>query len=654
MCKLTHKGHLQYAKGDGIAFDDYLRREWPGITNRCVGRAEHSKRQDWICEASWKLYNFVEPITAYTVGTVLLGPNVLRDSVLTRLENMHYEAYVHCCAIMWKCVFHELRGLTNTKNLLNPMELNDLYDHLWNVGVLLQSEDPLSILDDEFRPRPRVRGNEAASRMFYVNLEQNKMAALAELRLFQQRTDIDVYRPIIMEVMNLFGLAIHTSLERTMGNYLKATDGIYRNELRDDWQLEKVSALLCTNNPAERPFAVAKAYMKIYQSLSLRTLAVFSLCMCNSSHRPAEGKGKQERTRKASVRGSGNALTAAPSLQRAVTKLCSVKRVNVGKVTAKLDSIFETNTQRAEARRDRKRKEDEEAAMRKIAKKANKFNNALEEPLAASIGDLLAHMKAMGNAVGVSKDYLKRQFNARLMRAEHDEFDYPSIGDTYRANTKKRKLKMTPNNNQNELEYLQKLVILMMKADSRRGAIDADDVPLSGLVRVVPTINVHSTSARAVKLRKEMEDKVCVNAAQGDDPWLVFLTDEYVGKICFLNDIAERHKLYRVCSIAYWTSTKTRFANWEATLEPIHMGPTGEFYVADEDVIIGPKGIRLTKSKVLLGYILAQYIDGDDEEPTRSDCVDLYIENALEKLKAYVFKIQQLQLKATNTTPNVF
>ena len=40
MSKLTHKGHLQYAKGDGIAFDDYLRREWPLIKNRCVGRAD--------------------------------------------------------------------------------------------------------------------------------------------------------------------------------------------------------------------------------------------------------------------------------------------------------------------------------------------------------------------------------------------------------------------------------------------------------------------------------------------------------------------------------------------------------------------------------------------------------------------------------------
>ncbi len=109
--------------------------------------------------------------------------------------------------------------------------------------------------------------------------------------------------------------------------------------------------------------------------------------------------------------------------------------------------------------------------------------------------------------------------------------------------------------------------------------------------------------------KQELEERVAIKATQGDDPWLVYLTDEYVGNICFLHYIAERHKLYRVFKIAYWASTKTRFSNWEATLEPIHLGPAGIFYVADEDVVICPKGIRVTKSKVLLGYILAQYIE---------------------------------------------
>ena len=78
-------------------------------------------------------------------------------------------------------------------------------------------------------------------------------------------------------------------------------------------------------------------------------------------------------------------------------------------------------------------------------------------------------------------------------------------------------------------------------------------------------------------------------------------------------------------------------------MEPVHLLSSGLFEVADEDTIIGPSGVRITKSKVLLGYILAQYIDGDDEEPTRSDCIDLYMENAIDKLKSYVFKLQQLK-----------
>jgi hypothetical protein len=117
----------------------------------CLGRAEHSKRQDWICKASWKFHNLIDPIIGYTVLTVRLGANILRNSILTRLENMHYEAYVHVCAILWKIAFEELRGLTNKKTIhdsgvgLNPMKLNDLYDHMWNLGTLLQSDDSFTV-----------------------------------------------------------------------------------------------------------------------------------------------------------------------------------------------------------------------------------------------------------------------------------------------------------------------------------------------------------------------------------------------------------------------------------------------------------------------------------------------------------------------------
>jgi hypothetical protein len=341
-------------------------------------------------------------------------------------------------------------------------------------------------------------------------LEKNKTAEREELKRYEQRSDLDIYQPILREVLLLFGTAIHTSLERTLGKYLKSTDGIYRNDIRDDWELKKVGKLLCTNNAAERPFAVAKgknptfsqhnltlllntffllirlAYMKTYQSLSLRTLAAFSLSMSNGSHRPAECKGKQKRTENKDTRQCGVALTAASDLQKAITNLCGVRKVNIGKVTAKLDAIFLTNSARADARRETKRKEEEEAEMRKIHKKGVKFNKFMEEPLAATIGDLVAHMNAMDNAIGVSKEYLKRQFNARLMRAENDDFNYPSIGDHFRANNKKRKIKMKPSDDQNEVEYLKSLVILMMKADSRRGAVDNEAIQLTGTLILLP------------------------------------------------------------------------------------------------------------------------------------------------------------------------
>ena len=70
----------------------------------------------------------------------------------------------------------------------------------------------------------------------------------------------------------------------------------------------------------------------------------------------------------------------------------------------------------------------------------------------------------------------------------------------------------------------------------------------------------------------------------------------------------------------------------------MHLDTLGEAFVADEDVVLGPRGMRLTKSGSLLGYIVAQYIDGDEEDPVRTQCVDLYIEDALPKHLAYLHR----------------
>ncbi len=160
-----------------------------------------------------------------------------------------------------------------------------------------------------------------------------------ELRNYETRGDIITDREKLITILNLAGQAIHTSLEYTMGKYLKATDGIYRNETRSDWEVEAVPNLLSTNNAAERPFGIAKVYCDIYPSMNLRTLASFSLSMANGSHRTAATPGKQKRTAHGTVFAGGAAFTAAPEVQAAVTTLCGVRRVKKGEVTIFLDRV---------------------------------------------------------------------------------------------------------------------------------------------------------------------------------------------------------------------------------------------------------------------------------------------------------------------------
>jgi hypothetical protein len=316
---LTHMGHKEYAKGDvrrfqgdGRRFHDYLSKEYPDVKSRCVGRAEMSKRQDWCAEVSWNFFNLITPIITFTVSMCALDANILRDAVLVRLENIRFEAYVHVNALMWKVAFAELRALTNWNAItesglgLNPMELNALYEYLWNLfGVLLKTDGCLAILQPEFRPWPKVHEGDYVSAKFYMCLDKNTETNMAELNDFHTRSDVIRYTQVLKQQLGLFGAGILISLERTMGHYLqvrhitlppkevpipsvtlsftktKVTSGKFRNELLTDAQMEEVAQLLCTNNPGERPFAVAKAYLALYGRMDLATLARFSLSVCN-------------------------------------------------------------------------------------------------------------------------------------------------------------------------------------------------------------------------------------------------------------------------------------------------------------------------------------------------------------------------------------
>ncbi len=60
---------------------------------------------------------------------------------------------MHVNTIMWRVVFKELRGLTNSKGLeLNPMELNGLYENLYDLGIMLQGDSSLLVFEKGYRP----------------------------------------------------------------------------------------------------------------------------------------------------------------------------------------------------------------------------------------------------------------------------------------------------------------------------------------------------------------------------------------------------------------------------------------------------------------------------------------------------------------------
>ena len=315
ICKLTHRGHAQYVKGDGDAFADFLAKNYPGYSNECLSRADYSNRQDWSLEAASEIFPLLHPLLDYEVKALLDDANVLRDSILIQLETLHFEAYCHICALMWRVVFKELRGITNSKGLeIDPLSLNVIYEHLYDLGKLLQTDKALTILHPMFRPWPHIYQNKQRSKLFYTRLELRLDEDMTLLRAYKDRDDLDKYEAMLVTVLKLFGEGIIASLEYTMKDYLKQTKGGLRTEVREEWELKMCRPMLCHNNAAERPFAVLRQYKRLYPSISIENLAKLTHSLVNGTHRPGTPEWK-----------AGIALTADPRLRTAIGKLCSVK-----------------------------------------------------------------------------------------------------------------------------------------------------------------------------------------------------------------------------------------------------------------------------------------------------------------------------------------
>jgi hypothetical protein len=190
----------------------------------------------------------------------------------------------------------------------------------------------------------------------------------------------------------------------------QVTSGDLRNDLKEEWEVEEVAKLLATNNAAERPFAVAKAYLDIYGRMKLCNLAQFSLAMCNDSHRVAGPNGKQKRTEYQRGAEAGVAITADPRLKHVVTQLCTVRRAKYGRdksgvkpgtITELLAQKYESDRVAENERRLGKEAEEKAKMAKKHLNKAVKFNMAAEEALARTSMELEQHLKAMDYKKGV-------------------------------------------------------------------------------------------------------------------------------------------------------------------------------------------------------------------------------------------------------------
>ena len=82
--------------------------------------------------------------------------------------------------------------------------MNDLYECLWHVDELLQTENCLVIFDEDFRPWPKLPAENGGEK-FYAIHDRDKGTDLRHLRAFETREDIGVYRTVLMEVFKLFG-----------------------------------------------------------------------------------------------------------------------------------------------------------------------------------------------------------------------------------------------------------------------------------------------------------------------------------------------------------------------------------------------------------------------------------------------------------------
>jgi hypothetical protein len=275
-----------------------------------------------------------------------------------------------------------------------------------------------------------------------------------------------------------------------MGDYLPQTNGKLSNKNKEAWELEAATGMLSHNNHAERPFAVLRAFAKMYPALSLRNLAWLAHSLVNGTHRPAHTFGVVKDRYSIPSQKAGIALTAHPSLKRAVNEVCSVRRKNVGSVTVIIRTAQLDDKKLQIETRKRKAEETIAARIRSKTTKAARIDKAehiASHHLVLSIPDLENELAARQSNKQSRINFLKEQFDARV------NCEVPRLFKTICCAYRKRGggLRKCPEDKTQELSYLTSLIKLMIVEDQDTLGVNDFALPSSTFeyIRYLPTIS---------------------------------------------------------------------------------------------------------------------------------------------------------------------
>jgi hypothetical protein len=427
-------------------------------------------------------------------------------------------------------------------------------------------------------------------------------------------------------VLRCFGAGIIDSLSFTVKHYIKQTDGNLSNDKREEWEMAAVKNMVAHNNFVERPFAVVKAFARMYPSLSLQNLSHLTHSIVNGTHRCAEALSLENPAGPGSTRLAGIALTASTALRKAVNDVCSVRRKSIGSVTRLCREAHKMDTTAQVTHRKEKAVTKYKALIKQQATKAanrDKAETTVNTNLCIDVLQLELQLKARCNSKKARETFLKEQVYARIA-GEHPHL-YPSLGKEWRKLG--GKLRISFNSKfQSDEDYLSLLVAAMIKEDGQSLGINEQKMTNASqeYIRVLPSLSLEYTNLKAVAYKLDFGKTVIDHAQPQDDPMYLELNKKYVDAILYDNETRTSHKLFRVAAIQFVRSfSKTRYTCWEATCEPVfYCTATGTFLVPQDKKVEGSSVIIAT---ALVGYALTEYPEGVEGEPAHLPWVDNYI-----------------------------